>query len=380
MFNYIIVGAGLAGSVIAERIASQLEEKVLIIERRKHIGGNCYDERDENGILIHRYGPHVFHTNYKDVFQYLSMFTEWREYQHHVLGYIDGKLVPLPFNLNSMREIFPQDLASHLEKKLLKEYNFGERIPILELIEHKDSQIKFLADYIYNKVFIGYTMKQWGFKPDEIHDSVTARVPVVLSKDNRYFTDKYQGVPKDGYTKMIERMLNHPKIKIMLGTDHSEVLELKDGKIFFMGREFKGKLVFTGKIDELFNYRYGRLPYRSLDLQFETLDMEWFQEAATINYPNDYDYTRITEFKHLHPVNTQKTVIVREYPCDHIVGKNEPYYPMFTEDAQKKYLKYFELSKSYKDLILVGRLAEYRYYDMDDIVLRALRVFEEMIK
>lgn len=379
MFNYIIVGAGLAGSVMAERIASQLGEKVLVIERRNHIGGNCYDEVDDNGILVHRYGPHIFHTDHREVFEYLSGFTEWREYQHRVLGFIDGSKVPLPFNLNSLRMLLPPSLAERLEEKLVREYSFGERLHIMDLMRCGDPDIEFLAEYVYMKVFLNYTVKQWGLKPEDIDLEVTGRVPIVLSRDDRYFNDRYQGVPRDGYTAMIGRMLDHPGIKLMLNTSHEEVLELRDGRIHFMGSEFRGKVIFTGKIDELFGYRYGELPYRSLDLRFESLDMEWFQEAATVNYPNDYDFTRITEFKHIHPADSRRTTVLREYPCRHIDGENEACYPVFTDETRANYERYLELAREFEDLILIGRLAEYRYYDMDDIVLRALRVFEEMI-
>lgn len=239
MFNYIIVGAGLAGAVMAERIADELDERVLVIERRNHIGGNCYDERDENGIIIHKYGPHIFHTDYREVFEYLSRFTEWREYQHRVLGSIDGRLVPLPFNLTSMRELLPESLSRRLEEKLLEKHPHGARVHILELMEEDDPDLRFLADYIYRKVFLNYTMKQWGLKPEEIDPEVTGRVPVVLSNDDRYFQDTYQAVPLRGYTGMIGRMLDHPNIKLMLNTSHDEVLELRDGSIFVMGSEFR---------------------------------------------------------------------------------------------------------------------------------------------
>jgi len=379
MFDYIIVGAGLAGSVMAERIASVMDEKVLVVEGRNHIGGNCYDERDENGILIHRYGPHIFHTDHEDVFRYLSRFTEWREYQHRVLGFIDGVKVPLPFNFNSMEKLLPEGLSRRIQEKLLERYSYGSRVPILELLNDEDPDVRFLADYVYRKVFLNYTVKQWGLRPEEVDPEVTARVPVVLSRDDRYFSDRYQGVPREGYTGMIQKMLGHDNIKVLLNTRHSEVLELRDGKFFFLGDEFQGRVIFTGKIDELFSYAHGRLPYRSLDLQFEGLDVEWFQEAATVNYPNDYDFTRITEFKHLHPVRSDGTVILREYPCSHDEG-NDPYYPVFTGESRGMYEGYLELAGEIENLTLIGRLAEYRYYDMDDIVKRALEVFEEDIR
>jgi len=241
MFNFLIVGAGLSGSVIAERIASVLNQKVLIIEKRNHIGGNCYDYKDENNIIIHKYGPHLFHTDYKEVVDYLSNFTDWEIYHHRVLAFIDGKKVPIPFNLNTLYEVFPKTLAEKLERKLLGRYNYNSKVPIIDLLKEEDQDLKFLANYVYDKIFKNYTTKQWGLKPEEIDPQVTARVPIYVSRDNRYFTDKYQAVPKEGYSKIFERMLNHPNIKIMLNTDFKEVLsiDLENKKIYFMGQEFK---------------------------------------------------------------------------------------------------------------------------------------------
>jgi UDP-galactopyranose mutase len=382
MFNYIVVGSGFAGSVIAERIANVLNQKVLIIEKRNHIGGNCYDYRDENNIIVHKYGPHLFHTDYKEVFDYLSNFTDWYIYHHKVLAFVDGKKVPLPFNLNSIYEVFPQELAKRLEVKLIEKYGYGTKIPILELLKEEDQDLKFLANYVYEKIYKNYTMKQWGLKPEEISPQVTARVPIYVSRDNRYFTDKYQMIPKDGYTKIFERMLNNPNIKIMLNTDFKEVISIdfENKKIYFLGQEFKGKLIFTGMIDELFNFNYGFLPYRSLDLRFETIEQEYYQEAPVVNYPNDYDFTRITEFKHIHPVKSDKTTILKEYPKAYQPNVDIPYYPVFTKENQELYNKYKEEADKFENLVLVGRLAEYRYYDMDDVVKRALEVFEERIK
>jgi UDP-galactopyranose mutase len=382
MFNYIVVGSGFAGSVIAERIANVLNQKVLIIEKRNHIGGNCYDYRDENNIIVHKYGPHLFHTDYKEVFDYLSNFTDWYIYHHKVLAFVDGKKVPLPFNLNSIYEVFPQELAKRLEVKLIEKYGYGTKIPILELLKEEDQDLKFLANYVYEKIYKNYTMKQWGLKPEEISPQVTARVPIYVSRDNRYFTDKYQMIPKDGYTKIFERMLNNPNIKIMLNTDFKEVISIdfENKKIYFLGQEFKGKLIFTGMIDELFNFNYGFLPYRSLDLRFETIEQEYYQEAPVVNYPNDYDFTRITEFKHIHPVKSDKTTILKEYPKAYQPNVDIPYYPVFTKENQELYNKYKEEADKFENLVLVGRLAEYRYYDMDDVVKRALEVFEERIR
>ena len=380
MFDYIIIGAGFAGSVIAEKIANVLNKKVLIIEKRNHIGGNCYDERIEN-ILVHKYGPHLFHTNEKQVWNYLSNFTEWDIYHHKVLAFIDGKKVPIPFNFNTLYEIFPDELAKRIEKKLLENYKYNLKVPILELKKSDDKDLKFLADFVYDKIFVNYTAKQWGMKPEDIDSAVTARVPVFIGKDDRYFNDKYQGVPKEGYTRLFQNMLNHSNIKIMLNTNFKEVIKIdqETKKIYFLNQEFKGKLIFTGMIDELFDYKFGELPYRSVKMKFETIEKEYFQEAATVNYPNNYDFTRITEFKHIHPITNKKTIILKEYPQKYIKNKNIPYYPIFTQVNQKKYNQYLEYSKEFKSIILIGRLAEYKYYDMDDIVKRALDVFEKVL-
>ncbi|MDX4050298.1 MULTISPECIES: UDP-galactopyranose mutase [Aliarcobacter] len=380
MIDYIIVGAGLAGVVIAERIATQLNKKVLIIEKRNHIGGNCHDFKDENNILIHKYGPHLFHTNNKKVVDYLSKFTSWDIYNHEVLGYIDGKKVPIPFNFNTLYELFPNLKAKELEELLLKTYEYNSKIPILELKKSTNKDLSFLADFIYDKIFVNYTAKQWGMKPEDMDGAVTARVPIFIGKDNRYFNDSYQSLPKFGYTKMIENMLNHKNIKLMLNTDFKEICTLKDKDFYLFDKKFDGNVIYTGQIDELFDYKFEELPYRSVDMRFETIEKEFYQEKATINYPNDYDFTRITEFKHIHPINSSKTTILKEYPQEYIKNVNTPYYPIFTTENQERYNQYLEYSKEFKNLILVGRLAEYKYYDMDDIVIRALEVFKENLK
>ncbi len=380
MFDFIVVGSGFAGSVIAERIANILNKKVLIIEKRNHIGGNCYDYKDKNGIIIHKYGPHLFHTDFKEVFDYLSNFTDWDLYNHKVLAFIDGKKVPIPFNFNSIKMIFPTNLADRLIEKLINKYPYGSKVPILQLRKENDPDLKFLADFVYEKVFKNYTAKQWNKKPEEIDPEVTARVPVYISTDDRYFTDKYQVIPTEGYTKIFERMLNNKNIKLMLNTDYKEVINIdfERKKIYFFGQEFKGKLIFTGMIDELLNYKFGKLPYRSLDLKFETLEKDYFQEVATVNYPNNYDFTRITEFKHIHPSDTKKTTILKEYPKEYKEG-DIPYYPVFTSENMEKYNRYKEELEKMKQIVPVGRLADYKYYDMDDIVKKALVVFEEKI-
>lgn len=377
MIDYIIVGAGLAGVVLAQQIATKLDKKVLIIEKRNHIGGNCYDFKDENNILIHKYGPHLFHTNDKDVLNYLSTFTSWNIYNHEVLCFIDGKKVPIPFNFNTLYEVFPKQKAEILEKKLLENFEYSSKIPILELKKSSDKDLSFLADFIYEKIFVNYTAKQWGMKPEDMDSAVTARVPVFIGRDNRYFNDSYQILPQNGYTKMIENMINHKNIKLLLNTNFKEVCKIDNKDFYLFGKKFEGKVIYTGQIDELFDYKFGELPYRSVDMKFETIEKEFYQEKATINYPNDYDFTRITEFKHIHPANSSKTTILKEYPQEYIKGENTPYYPIFTDKNQEKYNKYLEYSKEFSNLLLVGRLAEYKYYDIDDIVKRALEVFKE---
>ncbi|MCT7512602.1 UDP-galactopyranose mutase [Aliarcobacter cryaerophilus] len=380
MIDFIVVGSGLAGVVVAEQIASKLNKKVLIIEKRDHIGGNCFDHKDDNNILVHKYGPHLFHTNHKEVVDYLSKFTSWDIYNHEVLAYIDGKKVPIPFNLNTLYEVFPKQKAKILEQKLLENFEYNSKIPILELKKSNDEDLSFLADFIYEKIFLNYTAKQWGMKPEEMDSAVTARVPVFIGRDNRYFNDVYQMVPKDGYAKMINKMLKHKNIKLMLNTEFKEVCEIKENDFYLFDRKFEGRVIYTGQIDELFDYKFGDLPYRSVNMQFETIEKDFYQEKTTVNYPNDYDFTRITEFKHIHPINTPKTTILKEYPQEYVRNKNTPYYPIFTNENQNKYNQYLEYSKEFKNLILVGRLAEYKYYDMDDIVKRALEVFKENFK
>jgi UDP-galactopyranose mutase len=379
MFDYIIVGAGLAGSVMAERIANELDKKVLIIEKRDHIGGNCYDEVDENGVIRHCYGPHLFHAKSEEAFKYLKRFGEWSVYNHRVLAYVDGKKVPIPFNFNTIRKLFPKELAKKYKRKLLEHYEYGKKVPILELIQQDDEDLQYLAQFVYEKIFVNYSAKQWGMKPEDMSGAVTARVPICVSRDDRYSHDKYQAVPKRGYTSIFKSMLSHKNIKLMINTDFHEVMTIKDNDFYFFDKKFEGKVIFTGQIDDLFDYKFGDLPYRSVDMHFETENMEFYQEAATVNYPNDYDFTRITEFKHIHPVKSERTTILKEYPQPYIKGKNTPYYPIFTQENQKRYKKYLEYSKNFKNLILIGRLAEYRYYDMDGIVIKALETFKESI-
>lgn len=378
MFDYIIVGCGFAGSVIAERIANILDKKVLIIEKRDHIAGNCYDYYDKDGILVHKYGPHIFHTHIKRVWEYLSQFCDWYLYQHNVLGFVDGKTVPIPFNMDALYELIPKEMAESLERKLIEKLGYDIKIPILKLRNFDDEDLKFLADFIYKKIFLNYTKKQWGLKPEELDPSVTERVPINISRDKRYFQDLYQGLPKEGYTNLFKNMLSNPNIKIMLKTDFKELIKLDGNKIKFLGQEFKGKLIFTGEIDEFFSYEFGKLPYRSLSFKFETKDQEFLQKVGTVNYPNDYDFTRITEFKHLTGQKHSKTSFVKEYPKSYEDKKHEvPCYPIPQKDNLLIYEKYSKRAKTFKNVLFLGRLAEYKYYNMDLVVDNALTLFKE---
>jgi UDP-galactopyranose mutase len=369
--DWLIVGAGFSGCVLAERIASQLGQRVLLMDKRDHIGGNAYDYYNEHGILVHKYGPHIFHTKSKKVWDYLSQFTEWRPYFHHVLGVVEGKKVPIPFNLNSLYALFPPKYAERLEEKLLENFGFGVKVPILKLRESANGELEFLANYIYDNVFVRYTAKQWELKPEELDKAVTGRVPVYISRDDRYFQDPYQAMPKYGYTEMFRKMLAHPNIKVLLNADYREVIN--DIKF--------NRMVYTGPIDTFFDYMYGELPYRSLRFSFETLDQEHYQEVGTVNYPNEYDITRITEQKYLSGQTSPKTTLVKEYPQAYVPGINDPYYPVPREENRTRYELYLkEANKLNGSVIFAGRLAEYKYYDMDQAALRALSLFEKEVQ
>ena len=357
----LIIGAGITGITLAERFVSAGNE-VLLIEKRDHIGGNCYDYKDKSGILVHKYGPHIFHTNYQEVWDYLSQFTDWLYYQHKVLGVINGKFVPIPFNLNTLYELFPLKFAQKLEETLIQNFGYNQKVPILELKKIKDKDLKFLANFVYEKVFLHYTEKQWGLKPEEIDASVTARVPVVISRDDRYFQDKYQGMPKEGYTKMFEKMLKNENIEIQLSTDYKKL----KNKIQY------NFLFYTGPVDEFFNYRFGKLDYRYLKLDFQTFNQESYQPSAVVNYPNDYDFTRIIEFKKLTQQNHRKTTIGIEYPG----SEGFMAYPVLDEKNKELFQKYSKEAEQLKkqNIYFVGRLAEYKYYNMDEAVRSALGI------
>lgn len=380
MYDCIIVGAGIAGATVARKLAEESNKKVLVLERRNHIGGNCYDKPDDHGILIHEYGPHIFHTGDEGVREFLSRFTKWYDFGHEVVAKVGDQLIPVPFNLNTLHMVYDKEKAERLEKKLIEEYGLDSRVPIMKLRESTDADVREIADYVYKNVFLYYTMKQWGQTPEEISPEVTGRVPVVISYDNRYFKDKYQSVPVDGFTPMFAAMLDHPNIEVRTGVDCSDVLDFEDGKIYFEKAEFTGDLVYTGALDELFDCKFGRLPYRSLNFQFEHLDQDSFQDHSVVNYTVSEDFTRITEFKFLTgQKDTDGTTIVREYPFAYTGAEGEiPYYAILNAENEALYEKYRLLAEDFDKFHLLGRLAEYKYYNIDAMCRKAMELAEEI--
>lgn len=360
MYDYLIVGAGFAGSVLAERLASA-GKTVLLLDKRNHIGGNAYDHYDDAGVLVHKYGPHIFHTNNKEVFNYLSRFTQWRNYQHRVLASVDGQLLPIPINLNTVNQLYGMNLDSS-GLKLFLEAVAEHKSPITT---SEDVVVNAVGKELYEKFFRGYTRKQWDLDPSELNASVTARVPTRTNKDDRYFTDTYQAMPANGYTRMFEQMLDHPNIHLMLNTDYRSIVNEISYK----------QMVFTGPVDQYFDYRFGKLPYRSIEFKFETHEAERFQQTGTVNFPNDYAFTRITEFKHLTGQQHHKTSIVYEFPK----AEGDPYYPIPKPDNANLYRRYEKLARETRNVFFVGRLATYKYYNMDQVVAQALTTFKRML-
>jgi len=364
----LVVGAGLSGAVLANLLATILDEKVLVIDRKNHIAGNIYDYKDENtNITVHKYGPHSFHTNNGKVWNYLSKYTKWHYLFLKTNVIIEGNCVTVPFNLTTLHQLFSQNLANKFEEKLISKYGYGVKIPILKLKEADDEDLKFLAKYVYENVFEKYTMKQWGLKPEEIDESVTARVPIYISYDNRYFQDKYQGIPINGYTKMVENILNHPNIEVLLNTDYKSINEKFD------------RVFYSGAIDEYFDYKFGELPYRSLNFDIQTLNKEYYQKTAVTNYPNNYDFTRITEHKYFLDEKSDKTIISVEYPEKFELGKNDRYYPISNPRNHDLYDRYKKEAEKTPGLYFIGRLGDYKYYNMDLAVERIFEFFEKEI-
>lgn len=370
MGKNLVVGAGFSGATLAALIASHTNEEVIVIDKKDHIAGNSYDYKDENGIMIHKYGSHIFHTKSEKVWNFIRKYTDFNQYMHRVLAVVDGIQTNVPFNFDSIYDVFPTSLAKKLEEKLLKNFEYNTKVPILEFLKQYDEDLKFLANYVYEKVFLHYTTKQWGVSPENVDGAVTARVPVYISKDKRYFQDKYQGIPLNGYTKVVERMLDNPKIKVVTNVDFKSLDKALLDSV--------DRIFYTGSIDEYFDYSIGILPYRSVRFDFETYDREFYQDNSVVNYPCNYDYTRIHEYKHYLNDKSDKTVIAKEYSEFFELGKNERFYPIVNEENVELYNKYLELAKNEKNVYFLGRLGDYKYYDMDKAILRAIELFEEV--
>ncbi|MEY2507166.1 MAG: UDP-galactopyranose mutase [Verrucomicrobiota bacterium] len=360
MFDYLVVGAGFAGSVLAERLARGSGKRVLICDQRAHIGGNAYDEYDSAGVLVHRYGPHIFHTNSAEVFNYLSRFTDWRGYEHRVLASVDGQLLPMPINLDTINRLYGLNLDSTGVERYLA--SVAETRATVRTSE--DVVLSRVGRDLYEKFFRNYTRKQWGLDPSELDAQVAARIPVRTNRDDRYFTDEYQAMPRRGFTRLFENLLDHPNISILLNTDYREIAD----EIPYR------KMIYTGPIDEFFDLRFGKLPYRSLQFRHETHDRERFQPAAVVNYPNEHDYTRITEFKYLTGQEHRQTSIVYEFPK----AEGDPYYPIPQAANAAIYKQYRELAEATPGVRFVGRLATYRYYNMDQVIAQALTVYKKI--
>lgn len=365
IYDIIIVGAGISGATLAERYATQQNKKVLIIEKRNHIGGNCFDYYNKDGILISKYGAHIFHTNYDDVWEYVNKFTLWHPYQHKVLSFVDSKLVPIPVNITTVNKLLGLSITS--EKDMKKWLNENTK-PIENPKNSEEAAISRVGSYLYEKMFKNYTIKQWNIHPKKLNHQVIGRIPVRTNFEDRYFTDKFQAIPKEGYTKLFEKMLTHPNITVKLDTDYFSIKHaLKNYE----------KLFFTGPIDQFFGYKFGtKLQYRSLKFEFETYDQEYYQSNAVINYPNDEGYTRIVEYKYMTGQKHKKTTISKEYPT----WEGEPYYPVYSKSNLKLYEKYQKETKraEKKNIYFVGRLANYKYFNMDQAFKNALDLFEKL--
>ncbi|HEX5071073.1 MAG TPA: UDP-galactopyranose mutase [Vicinamibacterales bacterium] len=360
MFDYLIVGAGFAGSVLAERLAADASQRVLLIDKRNHIGGNAFDHYDEAGILVHKYGPHIFHTNSREVFEYLSRFTEWRPYQHRVRAWVDGQLFPIPINLDTVNQMYGLRLTAFE----LEEFFKSVAVPRDPIRTSEDVIVSRIGRELYEKFFRNYTRKQWDMDPSELDASVTSRVPIRTNRDDRYFTDTYQAMPRHGLTRMFTRMTSHPNIKVLLNACYREVRDAIPHR----------EVIYTGPIDEYFDYRFGRLPYRSLEFRFETQNVERAQPVAVINYPNENPYTRVTEFKHLTGQEHPKTTLVYEYPK----ASGDPYYPIQRAENLELYQRYRTLAAVTPRVHFVGRLATYRYYNMDQVTAQALTLYGKL--
>jgi UDP-galactopyranose mutase len=370
-YDWLVVGAGLTGATVAERLARALDQTVLVIDRRDHVGGNAHDRRDEDGRLYHPYGPHIFHTNSRRIFDYLGGFTDWRPYFHRVLAHVDGQFVPVPFNLDSMRRLFPTGMAERLSERLIAAFGFGARPTLAELrgVAGADPDLGFLGDYVHDRIFAHYSRKQWGVEIEALDPSVAGRVPVAVSRDDRYFTDRYQAMPRDGYAALFARMLDHPNIHVALNTDRAQV---EPGRF--------DRVVYCGALDDWFGRSAGDLPYRSLRFERSVVPVEDGLPVGTVNYPNEFDFTRVTDFGRLTGERGGTTSLLTEYPIPHEPGVTEPFYPVPGPASARLADAYRAMARELEGRVwFAGRLADYRYYNMDQAVGRGLSLVEKAL-
>lgn len=358
-YDYLVVGAGFAGAVLAERLARAAGKRVLVVDRRDHIAGNAYDYYDEHGVLVHKYGPHIFHTNSEGVYDYLSCFTRWHAYEHRVLSMVDGRLVPVPINLDTINAIYGLELTEEQAEEFLRSVSE----PVAEIRTSEDIIVSRVGRLLFEKMFHGYTRKQWGLEPRELDATVAGRIPFRTNREDRYFTDRHQVMPAGGYTALFEAMLDHPGIDVELGVSYEEARRVPHDQ-----------LIFCGPVDEFFGHALGRLPYRSLRFEFRTEQGRFLQPVGTINYPNDHAHTRTTEFTHMTGQESAYSTICTEYPQ----AEGDPYYPIPRPDNAALYQRYAELAQATPDVHFAGRLGTYRYYNMDQVVAQALALFERL--
>jgi UDP-galactopyranose mutase len=377
-YDIIIVGSGFAGSVTAY-LAAKRGKRVLLLERRKHIAGNMYDETDsETGLLVQKYGPHSFHTDCEEVYNFVTSIGEWFPFTLTASVEMLGKFTPSPFNFTTIDDYFEHEKAHKLKKLLANKYNYSPKVTIVELLQSDEPLIKEYAEFLFENDYRPYTIKQWNIKPEELDKSVLQRVPVRLDYTNRYFDDRYQMLPEGGFTEFFRTMLSNPLIDIALETDALKLLTFDNKTIQFDGEKLQIPLVYTGAADELFGCKFGKLPYRSLRFEYKTLNTDSFQNAPGVAYPKADGFTRITEYSKLPPQKTNgKTIIAYEYPTTYS-GNNEPYYPVLTAESAALYKRYATLAAEFDNLYLCGRLADFKYYNMDAVILRAIRVYNSI--
>lgn len=383
-YDYIIVGAGITGITAAEQLANVYDKKVLLIDKNDHIGGNCYDYYDESGILVHKYGPHIFHTNNEEVYSYLSLFTTWNVYNHKLVCNINNTVIPVPFNLISIDKTM-QDDNQKITTALLTEYIVNDTLPLDKLKESKNPDIQKLVSYVNENIYTPYVKKIYGVDPEKICEVDGVNINITISYDCRYYQDKYQAVPSNGYTSMFENMLSNHNINILLEHDYNDIIsiDLENKKVYFNDEEYTGQLIFTGMIDEFFNYCYGKLPYRSIVYMNETVDQIHFQENASIIYPNDYHFTEITEYKYITGQHARNTTIQFAFPTDYNPKYDEtniPYYPIITEENMELFRKYEKLTEKFPQITFMGRLCNYKHLNMDEAVQNVHDVLFRQLK